>query len=161
MSPDKPANPQNQQKPGSQNQQQANTNQNTSNQSGSSGNSDAATCAVAGCGGIMIVIIVIILAVIGGAAYVWYSNMFGVQDYFETFQKASSGEIQSVEDLPVSESQINQLKESGVIEKIKQNPEQFKKCAKEELGTAKMMKILSQQSFSQDDLKQIQPCLQQ
>ncbi|MFB6225830.1 MAG: hypothetical protein ABEJ02_00585 [Candidatus Paceibacteria bacterium] len=160
MSPDKPANPQNQQKPGSQNQQQSNPSQNTNSQSNNSGNSDAATCAVAGCGGIALFVIVIILALIGGVAYVWYSNMFGVQDYFETFQKASSGEIQSVEDLPISDSQKEALKNSGVMQKIQQNPEEFKRCVKQELGTAEMMNMISKQQFSQEDLKKLQPCLE-
>lgn len=157
----KSANPQNQQKPSPQNQQQSNSGQNVNSQSGNNdSSSDAATCAVAGCGGIALFVIVIILALIGGAAYVWYSNMFGVQDYFETFQKASSGEIQSVEDLPISDSQMDALKNSGVMEQIQKNPEQFKKCAQEELGTAEMMNMVSKQEFSQEDIQKLQPCLQ-
>jgi len=157
MSQQKPANPEDQPKPDQSSQNE--TGQAKGNQNKSS-NNNAATCAIAGCGGIVLFLVILLLAVVGGAAYIWYSNMFGVQDYAKMYKKASSGETQSLESLPISDSQRKALKDSGInIDKIEENPEEFKKCVKDKIGVAKMMKIMSTQQISEKDIKQLEPCL--
>ncbi len=157
MSQQKPANPEEQQKPNQTSQGNQGQSQGGQNQSS---NNNAATCAIAGCGGIALFFVILILALLGGAAYIWYSNMFGVQDYAEMYEKASSGEVQNLESLPISDSQREALESSGInLDKIEENPEEFKKCVKDEIGVTKMMKIMSTQQISEEDRKQLEPCL--
>lgn len=155
-------NPENQQKPNQSSQdqpQQTNQTQTKQEDDSQSGN-NAATCAIAGCGGIALFLVVLILALIGGAAYIWYSNMFGVQEYADMYQKAKSGETQSIEDMPISDSQMEALKNSDVdMQKLKENPEQVKECVKEKVGFTKMMKMMSTQQISEEDMKKLEPCL--